>query len=211
MLEKRNLNYFSAPSFLKLDVAAGVIRSRGGTRMLAVSEDFLRGFVTACEHEAGKAAPLILRRCGTFFGARLARRFEAEIGSYAGVSLRDRSMLELNGLMEDLWNGCGYGQLTIDWSKGSAGIIPIVLENSPMQDIGPKGHTADDLFCGIFEGFIGHFAESGMRCVQTGDRRLGDKEGTTFILGFEDTMGRITGLLADKQPHSRIVARLSGG
>ena len=209
MFEKRNLNYFTSPDYLHLAEASGVLQSRGGTRMRAVSEDFLPGFLSACEQEAGKAAPVILRSCGSFLGGHLARRFASELSRYAGISLRDRSMLELEGLLEDLWNGCGYGTLSIDWAKSSAGIIPVRLENSPMQDIGPQGHSSDDLFCGVFEGFIGYFAESGLRCIQTGDLRLGDKEGTTFILGFEDGIKRIQSLLAEKQTHSRIVERLS--
>ena len=46
MSERRALNYFTSPDFVKLDVKTGVIRSRGGTRMIAVNEDFLRGFGT---------------------------------------------------------------------------------------------------------------------------------------------------------------------
>ena len=80
---------------------------------------------------------------------------------------------------------------------------------SPLQVIGPLVHVADDLFAGILEGFIGHFAEPGLRCVQTGDRRMGDREGTTFILGFEDSAKRVDALVREKLAHSRIVARLA--
>ena len=64
----RPLNYFSHPAFLQVDLKAGVLRSRGGARLIGVNEDFLRGFVLACEHEVGPATPLILRRCGQRFG-----------------------------------------------------------------------------------------------------------------------------------------------
>lgn len=59
------INYFTDPAFLSFDNRAGILRSRGGTRMLGVSEDFLRGFVDACEYETGQATPGILRRCGS--------------------------------------------------------------------------------------------------------------------------------------------------
>lgn len=210
MTMRGNLNYFSSPEFLRLDVKAGVLRSRGGTRMIAVNEDFLRGFVAACEHETGPAAGLVLRRCGEFFGQRLARRFEAELGQFAGVSLRDRKMAEFDVLVRDLWGGCGLGRLSVDWDRGAHGFLPIRLEDSPMQDIGPSGHTGDDMFAGILCGFFSGFCDADMRSVQTGDLRLGDREGTTFIVAAFEVAKRIEGLRASKLPHSEIVAALCG-
>lgn len=210
MTTRQNLNYFSGPNFLNFDVKAGVLRSRGGTRMIAVSEDFLRGFVAACEHETGPAATIVLRRCGEFFGQRLARRFEAELSAYAGVSLRDRNMAEFDILVRDLWNGSGLGKLTVDWDRGQHGFLPIKLEDSPMQDIGPSGHTGDDMFGGILGGFFSGFCDADMRSVQTGDLRLGDKEGTTFIIASFEVAKRTEGMRANKLRHSEIVAALCG-
>lgn len=210
MNERPELNFFTHPSFLNLDVRAGVLRSRGGTRMLVVSDDFLRGFVAACEHEAGPAASLVLRRCGEFFGARLARRLEAEVGQFAGVSLRDRRMVELDVLIRDLWRGCGLGSIEVDWSCGEFGFLAIRLAQSPMQDIGPSGHVGDDMFAGILCGFFSGFCDAEMRSVQTGDLRLGDREGTTFIVAAAEVARRVEGMRANKQVHSAIVKALSG-
>lgn len=211
MSEHRTLNYFTSPEFVKLDVKSGVIRSRGGTRMIAVNEDFLRGFVAACEHETGPAAALVLRRCGEFFGRRLARRFEAELGQFAGVSLRDRNMAEFDILVRDLWSGCGLGQLEIDWDRGQHGFLAIRLTDSPMQDIGPSGHVGDDMFAGILCGFFSGFCDAEMRSVQTGDLRLGDREGTTFVVAATEVARRVEGMKANKQLHSAIVAALTAG
>ena len=210
MTTRGNLNYFSSPDFLRFDVKSGVLRSRGGTRMIAVNEDFLRGFVSACEHETGPAAALVLRRCGEFFGQRLARRFEAGLGQFAGISLRGRKRAEFDILVRDLWSGCGLGRLTVDWDKGSHGFLPIALADSPMQDIGPSGHTGDDMFAGILCGFFAGFCDAEMRSVQTGDLRLGDREGTTFIVATFEVAKRIEGMRANRQSHSEIVAALCG-
>ncbi len=211
MSDRRDLNYFTSPAFLNFDVKAGVLRSRGGTRMLGVSDDFLRGFVAACEHETGPAASMILRRCGEFFGRRLARRFEAELGLFAGNALRDRSMAEFNHLVRDLWHGCGLGRLEVDWDRGQHGFLALRLEDSPMQDIGPSGHTGDDMFAGILCGFFAGFCDADMRSVQTGDARLGDREGTTFIVAAVEVARRAEGMRANKLRHSAIVAALCGG
>jgi hypothetical protein len=210
MSERRDLNYFTRSSFLRFDVAKGVLKSSGGTRLLAVSDDFLRGFVSALEHETATATPFILKRCGAFYGQRLARRFENELSNFAGVALHDRPMAEFETLVQDLWNGCGLGDLQVDWAQGSQGFLPVQLAHSPMQDIGPKGHIADDLLCGIIEGFVGYFAQNELRCVQTGDVRLGDKDGTTFILAQDGTLAQLEALRNQALPHRQIVRRLAG-
>lgn len=209
MNARRNLDYFTSPAFLALDARRGVLQSRGGTRMLAVSEDFLRGFVAACEHEAGSAAPFILRRCGRFFGERLARRFEFELNGFAGAALRDRPMAEFDALVRDLWRGCGLGEIAVEWERGERGFIAVRLEESPMQDIGPSGHVGDDMFCGVIEGFFASFCDADLRSVQTGDRRLGDRDGTTFVIAPFEVAKRIEAMVADKLPHARIVESLA--
>jgi hypothetical protein len=78
-----------------------------------------------------------------------------------------------------------------------------------MQDIGPKGHVADDMFCGIIEGFLDHFTQEPLSCVQTGDLRLGDKQGTTFILAAAELLPRLQASVAAKTPHLQLVAQLS--
>jgi len=211
MTPLRPLNYFSSSTFLHTDLKAGVLRSRGGTRLVGISEDFLRGFVLACEHEAGPATVLILRRCGRRFGSRLAMRCESETSSYRGQSLRDFNMGEFDVIVRDMWHGFGLGEISIDWACGKHGFLPVKLTDSPMQDIGPKGHVADDMFCGIVEGFIGYFSADSLTCVQTGDARLGSKEGTTFILAGPELLPRVESLLAAKTAHSAIVSQIGSG
>lgn len=206
----RPLRYFSSPSFVRTELSAGTLRSQGGTRLLGISEDFLRGFVMACEHETGPATVLILHRCGQFYGAGLARRSEAELSAHLGRSLRDCSMNEFQILVEDLWNGYGLGQLKTDWSCGQNGFLALKLSHSPMQDIGPKGHLSDDMFAGVIEGFFCHFAGEGLTCIQTGDLRMGDREGTTFVLVPAESAQRVHGLISARVPHSKIVQQLQG-
>jgi hypothetical protein len=210
MLAREGTKLYSRKDFLSYDVNAGVLRSPAGTRMIAVNDDFLRGFVSALDFEAGDAATLILRKCGLFFGRRLAQRFEHEVTQWAQQPLRDRPMSEYAGLVEDLFRGCGLGAVSFDFTNGARGFISLALRNSPMQDIGPRGHVGDDLFCGLFEGFFLHFTDTGLTCLQTGDVRLGNREGTTFVLGFEDVVARARALIEARQSHTAIVAALAG-
>ncbi|MBL8633240.1 MAG: hypothetical protein JNM40_08435 [Myxococcales bacterium] len=211
MLEKRNLNIYSHAGRLKLDTRKGVVSNQSGTRLVAVSEDFLRGFVAAIENEVGPATKMLLRKCGFVFGERLARRFESEVSSYAGTSLTERPISEFGGLLLDLWVTYGYGDLQVDWKHGPSGFLPVRIVGSPMQDIGPKGHVSDDLFAGVLQGFFSHFIEPNIRVIQSGDVRLGSKDGTTFIITTDQHAKRVEQMVSDRTPHNQIVTRLQGG
>ena len=118
-------------------------------------------------------------------------------------------MNEFQVLIEDLWRGFGLGGIQIDWSRGKYGFLAIKLSSSPMQDIGPKGHLSDDMFAGVLEGFFGQFASDGLTCIQTGDVRMGDKEGTTFVLVPQESAPRVHALISARTSHSKIVQQLS--
>lgn len=211
MLEKRNLNVYSHAGRFKLEMRKGIVTNHSGTRLIAISEDFLRGFVSAIENEVGPATKMLLRKCGFVFGERLARRFESEVSAYAGSALTERPISEFSGLMIDLWNTYGYGDLQVDWKYGPSGFLPAKIAGSPMQDIGPKGHVSDDLFTGILQGFFSHFVDPNIRVIQSGDLRLGSKEGTTFIITTEQHAKRVEQMVSDRTPHSQIISKLQAG
>ncbi|MCA9694262.1 MAG: hypothetical protein R3A51_07860 [Nannocystaceae bacterium] len=204
------INYFTDPAFLSFDNRAGILRSRGGTRMLGVSEDFLRGFVDACEYETGQATPGILRRCGEFFGRRLALWFERELSQHAGVSLRERAMIEFSLLIHDMWRGLGLGVLEIDWRRGDRGLIGVTLTDSAMSRVGVESHVGEDMFEGILEGFFANFCDGPVACAQTGDARLGDKSGTTFVITTPARVDRIRALRDDGASHEEVLEAIGG-
>jgi predicted hydrocarbon binding protein len=208
MLQKRRTDYFTSPGFVTLDSKTGVLRTRGGTRMLGVSEDFLRGFCVALEYEIGSSAPAVLQRCGEFFGQRLARRFESEIGQFSEMSIRDRTMVEFDALVVDMFSGCGMGALRVHWDLGRFGFLAIDLDSSPMQDIGPSGHVNDDMFAGTLLGFFGTFCDGPMRCLQTADYRRGDRA-TKFVVVPEASSEEISTMMGRGSKHDAIVAYLS--
>lgn len=209
MIERRQLNYFSRPDFLRYDVRGGVLRSPGGTRMLAVSRSFLRGFVAACLHEAGPATGLILRRCGEFLGSRMARRMDAELGQAAGISLRDRTMAEFDALVRDLWFAYGLGEIDVDWSRGQHGFLAIQLIDSPTRDLGDNTLTGDPLLCGLLGGLFGGFGDVALRCVHTGELAQDTRAGSSFIVAPDAMVKQVEDLRSVDTPHAEIVASLS--
>lgn len=208
LASRRGCKYFSAPSYLGYSVEKGVLRASSGSRLVAVNDEWLRGFVAALDHETGAAASGILRRCGVTFGRRFAQRFESEVTTMGSVHLRDRTMNEFCILLDDLWMSSGMGKLKLDWTHVER-FVSVRLEGSPMQDIGSSGHTGDELFAGVLEGFFSHFSDAPLQVLQTGDERLGDREGTTFLVGAPDAIEVARKLHGESQRHSEIVRALS--
>ncbi|MEO0813386.1 MAG: hypothetical protein AAFY60_11025, partial [Myxococcota bacterium] len=91
---------------------------------------------------------------------------------------------------------------------GQHGFLPIVLQGDPMVEIDAGNQTMDDLFAGILEGFIGHFAGGELHCVQTGDERIGSADGTTFVVANQELAKKVEPLVKDKTTHSEIVRQL---
>ncbi|MEO1175047.1 MAG: hypothetical protein AAFX94_23780, partial [Myxococcota bacterium] len=200
------LSYFSRPDAITFDVETGVLRTAEGTRLCAVNRDFLRGFVGACVHEAGPAAFGIVASCGRHFGSRLARRVEDELGAQLGRSIRTLVMHEFDGVLRQLWHAFGMGDVHFDWASGqSTGVIPVKLRHSPALGIQIEEDRRDALMTGLLEGFMNHFAESPLRCVQTqistGPRDLDER----FVLVPEESVASVQSWLSAGEPHEIIV------
>ncbi|MBC7794589.1 MAG: hypothetical protein H7Z43_12870 [Clostridia bacterium] len=199
------LDVFSSPSYLTFDVRKGVLASRMGTRLCLLSEDFLNGFINACEYETGPAAPLVLRKCGRTFGARLARRFEDEASKEAGIAMRDRMMAELDELLRDFWGTYGLGALAIGWSQAARGVLPVSLKDSPMAR-GAGAARGDEIMTGMLEGFINHFGVASMRVVQT---RVAGADGLAeFVAVPESVEEKAKALVAEGASQATILQQL---
>ena len=208
--------------------------SRWRTRICRVSDDQGVDVISEGWLQFLFVAVPVLSLVGTWMGLRTAGRLVQrllEIETYRMLAMlgfpsaRARSLetmrpvlaryglslAEFDVLVRDLWAGCGLGQLEVDWDSGQHGFLAIRLRDSPMQDIGPSGHVGDDMFAGILGGFFAGFCDAEMRSVQTGDLRLGDREGTTFIVAAVEVARRVEGMRANKQAHSAIVATLAAG
>jgi hypothetical protein len=40
-------------------------------------------------------------------------------------------MIEFDALLRDLWRGCGYGALDVDWARGERGFLPGAPRGEP--------------------------------------------------------------------------------
>ncbi|MEM6731683.1 MAG: hypothetical protein AAF658_09010 [Myxococcota bacterium] len=207
---KRHLNFFSHPSYVSFDTKAGVLTTRGGTRLCALNEDFLRGFFGSCEHETGPAAGAILKRCGVVFGGRLANRFETEISQFADVSVRDRAMYEFDTLLRDIWSAYGMGTLSIDWdTQRGASYVSVTLRNSPVLDIKLQDREHDDLMAGVLEGFFNHFSPKPVECVQTTFASNMAEDETRFVVIEASAANEVRNRVERGETHDAVITKLA--
>ena len=184
------LNYFGSP-VVHPQRATGRCAAQPRWARLVGDQRRLSAWLRAgLRAQTGPATGLVLRRCGSFFGARLARRSEAELSVYLSRSLRATARRQSSPSwcrpVAEQRHGRAPHRLVARSVRLSFG----KLLNSPMGHRA-QGAPADDLFEGLIEGFLGHFTDESLTCIQTGDLRLGDKDGTTFVLVPPDLGARV--------------------
>ena len=200
--------YYSRPDYFAADVEKGTIRTPGGTRICALTDDFLRGFRAAVQFECGKASDRIFKKCGVRWGKTFIERFEREMSDYFGVPAREMSAGLIERTLDEAFRAHGYGKLSIDWGEYDAGLVQVTLSDSTMPAVvGESDKPTDALMCGFFAAVFGHFAETELDCVQTECPSRGAPAGK-FLVGLSARLSGVPKLVADRLSHAVIVARV---
>lgn len=175
-------NFFAASRYCHTDVRRGWTENRLGTRIIALTEDFLRGFRTAVMDECGPAADVVFKSVGRRWGELLAKRFEKEMTAFYGLPLRDFIVAMFQACLTELFSQHGWGKLRLDLSRHDRGLILVHLENAIMGDLVPQAdQPVDTLFAGIFAGFFSQLAGQPLDCKQTTCRACGDDKARFII------------------------------
>ena len=201
-------NYFAEGDYLTTDVKTGVMRNRAGTRMIALTSDFLLGLVNALNNECGPAADLVFKSCGRSWGSRFAPRFEKEVSDYYGTPLRDAPSSMFLGTLAAAFNHHGWGNVVVDLHLYDRGLILVTVTNAVYAGLVKKSdRPADPLLAGVLAGFFSHFAGQELDCIQTQCAALGANE-SRFVLGLESRLAPFADAAKQGQPHTRILADL---
>jgi hypothetical protein len=202
-------NYYATGTYFTTDVARGVSRNRAGTRVCALSEDFLRGFHKAITDECGPAADAVFASCGRRWGRDFARRFERELSDFHGKPLRDFSLAMFQVYLVELFSQHGWGRLHLDLSYYEAGLLVLELHEAIMASLVPEAATpVDALTAGVFAGFFQHLTGEDLDCVQIACRACGS-DCSRFVVGLAPRLAPVEAWLkAGKQPEA-ILAELA--
>lgn len=185
-------NYFAASRYCHTDVRRGWTENRLGTRIIALSEDFLRGFRTAVIDECGPAADVVFKSVGRRWGELLAKRFEKEMTAFYGLPLREFIVAMFQACLTELFSHHDWGKLKLDLSRHDRGLILVHLENAIMGDlVSQADRPVDTMFAGIFAGFFSYLAGQPLDCIQTTCRACGDDK-ARFIITLQTRLAAVT-------------------
>jgi uncharacterized protein len=200
--------YFSRPDYFQADVEKGTIRTPTGTRMCALTDDFLLGFRSALVYECGKAGDKVFKRCGFRWGTTFIQRFDRELSEHYGVPARDMSTGLIERALDEAFRYHGWGKLEIDLSDYDHGFVQLKVTDSVMPAvIGPAERPSDALMAGFFAAVFTYYSDTELDCHQTDCPSRG-AEASRFVVGLAGRIAPVTKLLADKLSHNVIMNRL---
>lgn len=199
-------DYFDE-NYISFDAGEGVIKNRAGTRLLALSEDFLKGFHKAVVEETGEAHHVVFETCGKIWGENLVKRFVKEMELYYETDFSALPMSMFSLLFKNFWKRHGWGELDIDWSKGyESGVFELTVTNPAFSTIFvSEDDLNDDIFAGVLSSFFGHFAGQKLECVQTSEEQVDGIKLSRFILSVADRLDRVPDMVMSKKTHSEIL------
>ncbi len=200
--------YFSRPDFFAADVEKGTIRTPTGTRICALTDDFLIGFRSAVQFECGKATDRVFKTCGKKWGKTFVERFDRELTDHFGVPLSDVSTGLVERCMDEAFRYYGWGKPTIDLSEYDSGLVSVSVTDPVMPAmVGPTDKPADPLFAGFFAAVFSHYAKTDLECVQT-DCPTRGADASRFVVGLGERLKPVGGWVTEKLAHAVIVRRL---
>ncbi|MBL8800186.1 MAG: hypothetical protein JNM56_40260 [Planctomycetia bacterium] len=202
-------NFYAEGLYAQTNAPQGVMRNRLGTRLCALTDDFLLGMNRAITDECGPAATAVFKRCGRRWGELLARRFEQEMTQFYGQPLHDFSMATFLACLVELFSHHGWGRLHLDLEHYEQGLLIAELHGAIMADLLQQTEQpADALFAGIFAGFFAQLTGEPLECVQTACTACGAAS-SQFIIGLASRLTAVEGWQAAGKSHAEIVAALA--
>ena len=200
--------YCSRPDYFTADVANGTIRTPTGTRVCALTDDFLRGFRAAVQFECGKATDRVYKRCGFRWGTSFVERFDREMTESFGVPAREVSAGLVERALDEAFRAHGYGKLAVDYAEYDHGFVQVTLTDSVMPAVvGRADKPSDALMCGFFAAVFGFYANAELDCAQTQCPSRG-AESSRFLVGLAARLVPVPKLVADNLSHAAILTRL---
>jgi predicted hydrocarbon binding protein len=205
----RRPNFYAEGDYLRTDLAKGVTRNRLGTRICALTEDFLTGFRKAIIDECGPAADTVFKSIGRKWGALFAKRFEKEMTEYHGKALKEFPMAVFQACLVELFSHHGWGRLELHLEHYDRGLLLIDLKGAIMASlVQTADKPADALMAGIFAGFFAYLTGEDLDCVQTACSACGAAS-SSFVVGLTARLAPAQAWADGGKSHQEIVAELA--
>jgi len=176
-------NIFADPEYFRTDVAKGVTRTPGGTRMCTLPSDFLLGLRDAIIYECGGSHRSITKAAGKRWGTQFAKRLDRELTAHYGSAFRELSPGIIRTCLADAFNAHGYGRLSISpIPEDSEFTVAEVTDPIMPSLVRESDRSVDQLSAGMLGAVWSHIAGKALDCVQSDCPSLGGDR-SRFLIG----------------------------
>jgi len=202
-------SFYADSTYCHTDVGQGVTRNRAGTRLIALSADFLLGFRRAIMDECGPAAGTVFKTCGHKWGVMLAHRFSKEMTDFYGKPVAEFKLALFQACVVEMFNHHGWGLLTLDLAHHDQGLLVIQLANPVMASLVEREEQpVETLMAGILAGFFGQLSGQDLDCVQTACQSHGAAT-SKFVVGLAARLAPVAAWVENGKSHDHVVAELA--
>jgi predicted hydrocarbon binding protein len=209
-------SYYAPRDYLQWDLQRGVLRSRGGARVIAFPQEFSQGLLEGLLDECGEAWPVVLYRCGEWWGRRQMERMSKDLEEHLGGALSGFPTGLAQTILSDAWACHGWGRLELELKDIERGLLHATVEGAPFaalfvsQQRDAKGRPVDALLAGSLAGMFSQASGADMAaheiaCVARGEPSC------RFVIGLQDRLKGVPDLLRRKIAPDEILAQLRGG
>jgi len=206
-------NLFARPDYFTTDVMLGATRTPSGSRVCALTSDFLLGFRDAVIYECGDAYRSVMKNCGRRWGKEFARRFDKEMAGFYQSAVKDLAAGVVHACLADAFAAHGWGTLSIDLSECEVGVLQATISNSVMPALVMESdRPSDHLMCGLLASLFTHFSGTELDAVQTECASCG-ASASRFLVGSPTRIAALAEWLEtqEKSPsHEVALNRLLG-
>lgn len=193
------------------NLVLGTIQNQGGTRVVYLSSDIIRGVYNALEYEAGEAWKIILRNCGYFWGRRVASNLDRELTLLFQTAAKDLPVAEYVRFLEAYFRYHGWGVMELDLSRAvSHGIVVGRLRNSIFENVlAEVPGNVDYMIEGMLRAMFEHISSASLDCLQVASQKAG-APACEFVVTGAERIDEVRELVESGSPADEVYAKLCG-
>jgi predicted hydrocarbon binding protein len=210
-VQPRMRNHYREEEYFSLNVRNGVIRNPLGHRIVSLPGELIEGLHRGLEDETGAAAPIVLYKCGRWWGTQFIRRHGAELRQFYGMDGGELHLHFYLQVLRRVWALYGWGALELSFGLQERGFLEIQVGSALFSEtVGNIGRTADHLVAGVLASIASDLAGRDLECVETACRSKGDTK-CAFVLGIKSRIDVATAWVKAGKTHAEIVASIAAG
>lgn len=201
-------NYFAGNDYLHAEPNSGMLRNRGGVRMVALPDDLLAGIYNAIEEVAGAKSGDVQAAIGRRWGAGAAEHFARELQAFYGKPLAELPFGLAVTAMRSAFRAHGWGTLHLDSSRYATGILIAELHHPVIGgDARRSGQKVEAITAGYLAAFFSNWAGRELGCMQTTGPSA-DAPLSRFVITIPQRLNLIREWADTSTPHDEIIAKL---